>query len=247
MNNLELPSLALQRLEQKFSFTAHYLPAEGGKDVFDGHLHWEQNGLKITFGVICKREIRPAIVGRLEVSEALPLLVIGERISPQAKEALQQRGISYLEANGNACIQAAGLFVFVTGERPLKTGAVNTNKAFTKTGLKVVFALLSNPEVVSMPYREIAAQTGVSLGAVNNAVKGLKTAGYLLENRRGKWQLHQGNKLLQKWTDAYVHRLKPTLEKGTFGFPKSKSLQDWKEMEFSAVKRFGVENLPATC
>lgn len=48
------------------------------------------------------------------------------------------------------------------------------SKAFTKTGLQVVFQLLLDETLVHRPYREIAAKTGVALGNVSNIIKGLR-------------------------------------------------------------------------
>ena len=55
------------------------------------------------------------------------------------------------------------------------------NRAFTKTGLKVIFHFLLNEEIVNYSYREIARLAEIGLGNVSNVMNGLKQDGYLLK------------------------------------------------------------------
>jgi hypothetical protein len=69
-------------------------------------------------------------------------MILAERITPQAKSELVKSKISYLEANGNILIDLPGLFVMIDQNKPQPINQPKENRAFTKTGLKVVFHLL---------------------------------------------------------------------------------------------------------
>lgn len=62
----------------------------------------------------------------------------------------QAMGLAFFYAAGNAFLQAEGLYVLVTGRKPDKA-LFRTEKpmrAFDRTGLRVVFALLAAPELM---------------------------------------------------------------------------------------------------
>jgi hypothetical protein len=73
-----------------------------------------------------------------------------------------------------------------------------------------VFALLCNPELVKAPYRTIAAQAPVALGAVGPILDDLAELGFV-ENRPAGRRLVRKPELLDRWVAAYAERLRPRL------------------------------------
>ena len=93
---------------------------------------------------------------------------------------MRNKGIPYLEANGNIFIQKENFYLFVDGQRIVQQSNEKGNRAFTKTGLKVLFYFLQNNELVNQPQRMIAEETGVGLGNIPQVIEGLKETEYLL-------------------------------------------------------------------
>jgi len=62
---------------------------------------------------------------------------------------------------------------------------LSLSRLFKASGLKVVFALLSRPRLVNAPLREIASDSGVSLGTMAGIIEELKKRLYLVEDNHG--------------------------------------------------------------
>jgi hypothetical protein len=159
-----------------------------------------------------------------------PFILVANKIYSDAKEVLRQNQIPYIEANGNISIQEEGLFIWVDHNKPLSTGPEKTNRAFTKTGLKVVFHFLMNDRFLSMPYREIAELTGTSLGNITNVMNALKAHGYLIRSDTYELKLINKRQLFDKWIAAYDQVLKPAMEIGSFRFINTMDLENWKRV-----------------
>jgi hypothetical protein len=124
--------------------------------------------------------------------------------------------VEFIDAAGNAFLNQPPLFILVKGQRPVELGPVlERGRAFQATGLRVVFALLARPELMARPYREIAAAAGVAHGTVGWVMAELPALGYLAE-LGGRRRLINGERLLDRWTEAYARTLRPRLLLGRF-------------------------------
>ncbi|MEW6144582.1 MAG: type IV toxin-antitoxin system AbiEi family antitoxin [Thermodesulfobacteriota bacterium] len=94
------------------------------------------------------------------------------------------------------------------------------NQAFQPAGLKVVFALLCDRDLVNAPYRKIAKTADVALGTVGWVIRHLKEQGFLVEikkeQRRKHRRLVDRKKLLDKWVEEYNEKLRPALTLGRY-------------------------------
>ncbi|MBA1446809.1 MAG: type IV toxin-antitoxin system AbiEi family antitoxin [Chromatiales bacterium] len=113
------------------------------------------------------------------------------------------------------------MYVYVTGNRPQERGFMPTRdgakRAFEPKGLMVLFAFLCHPELVKVPYREIAARAGVAVGTVGWVLNGLKAAVFVHDKgaKKGRRLVHY-RKLLERWVEAYPEKLKPKQLVGEF-------------------------------
>ncbi|MCF6352223.1 MAG: type IV toxin-antitoxin system AbiEi family antitoxin [Cyclobacteriaceae bacterium] len=181
------------------------------------------------FIVHIKKEVRPHQVGllmHLPKKEGKPLLLIAEYIMPAAKEELRNLAIPYLETNGNVYLPLNKYLIWVEVEKPQKI-TVEKNKAFTPTGLQVVFNLLVNPALINLTQRELAIQTHVGLGQINNVLNGLKADGFLIKKNKAQFILRHRTQLFEKWIAAYPQRLKPKLKLGNFRFVHPTDFEKW--------------------
>ena len=154
-------------------------------------------------------------------------VLIAPYVTPQQAERLRQANVQFLDGAGNAFLNQPPLYVFVKGNRPTENiSAGRATRAFTATGLRVVFALLCNPALASAPYREIAAAAGASLGAVSQALDDLKSGGYLFDRGTGGRALANHRELLRRWCEAFSERLRPKLLISRFSADRA---DWWKE------------------
>ena len=184
-----------------------------------------------------KRQLRPANLGaalhqldRLAELHGLPGLLVADHITPDMAEALRQQGRAFLDAAGNAHIRQAAALVWVAGRKPVvRVAALQLGRAFQPTGLQVLFALLCHPEWVNLPYRELAARAGVAHGTVGWVMPDLQQQGFVteLKGKRGTRRLHEGERLLALWIDAYARQLRPRTLLGRYYVPTLDGWQGW--------------------
>jgi hypothetical protein len=124
---------------------------------------------------------------------------------------------------GNAYINEKPVFVFIkTNKAKLEKGAdlirkeKERGRAFTATGLKVLFAFMRQPQLINAPYRKIADEADVALGTVGWVMNDLKQSRYLIEVTKKNRRLKNKKQMLDKWVDAYLERLRPNLLIGRF-------------------------------
>jgi hypothetical protein len=148
-------------------------------------------------------------------------VLITDEVSPQLAERLRDHDVLFLDSAGNACIRGQGLYVWVTGRRnELQRERLRTQvRAFRASGLRLLFTLLSRPEMVAADYRTLAASTGVALGTVAWVLRDLVALGYVHRSGRTRRVLLRPAELLDAWAQAFAHELRPRLLLGRFAAP----------------------------
>ncbi|MBB1285250.1 hypothetical protein HRH25_12770 [Flavisolibacter sp. BT320] len=230
MQEAEAIHIALENLERNAGIKGKWTAA--GPKEMDGQVELKINGNTIKLITEIKKEVRNYQLPELfKMAERFnPLLIVANHIFPKVKEDLREKGVAYLETNGNIYLKQPDLLLWLDVQKPLPTKVEKVNRAFTKTGLKVIFHFLLNEEFLNMPYREIAQLTEVALGNINYVITGLKEQDFLIKLTKDQWKLHNKKGLLEKWMAAYAERLKPTLQVGTFRFLKEEDFGKWKSL-----------------
>lgn len=193
--------------------------ARGADHRADATLGLRLGGRQLRYVAEVKRGLRPATLGavihQLRAYGGNHLLVT-DHVTPPLADALRAQGVEFIDAAGNAFLNQPPLLVFVKGQRPTDEGlAPERGRAFQATGLQVLFALLARPELVARPYREIAPAAGVAHGTVGWVLAELPGLGYLAKVG-GRRRLINGERLLDRWTEAYARTLRPKLLLGRF-------------------------------
>ncbi|MCL7487589.1 MAG: type IV toxin-antitoxin system AbiEi family antitoxin [Desulfobulbaceae bacterium] len=145
-------------------------------------------------------------------------LLVTDYVNPAMAQELKKLEIQFIDTCGNAFIKHFPLYMFILGNKPDDRGKITVagQRAFTKTGLKVVFALLCNPGLADKPIRDIADAAGVAVGTVDAVLTNLKGFKFLMDKgRRGRNLLHK-NKLLERWVTGYQENLRTGLIIGKF-------------------------------
>jgi hypothetical protein len=137
--------------------------------------------------------------------------------------------MEFIDTAGNAFISLNFLHLISKGNLPDNKGLLPSPRLFKASGLKVVFALLSRPGLITETFREIAAKSGVSLGTAAGILEELKTRLYLIEDSRGIRRLIRKKDLFEAWVTAYPEQLRPKIllgrYRGEHGWWHEKSLQ----------------------
>ena len=205
---------------------------------FNGQIEFVLNQIPMKFNAEVKNNLRAInlpLIYKLAKEQA-PLIIVADLIFPKIKEELRNHDIAYLEANGNIWLKTDETLLWIDANKTLPVEKDKINRAFTKTGLKVVFDFLRNEALINAPYREIAQQTDVALGNVNYILNGLKEKGFLLKKDKDRNELTNKKELLNTWIIKYAEKLKPELEIGTFRFLRDNDFVNWKKLPLKKGK-----------
>lgn len=224
----EIALIALENLQLTTGIQASWLDSS----VLDGILKIATDGREYTFLAEVKSELRTHQLPQVEdtFKKHNNFLLLAKRLYPNIKEELRQRGIPYLEANGNTFLKSEGLLIWIETQKPLDLEKNKSNRAFTKTGLKVVFFLLQDKEAINLPQRELAAKAGVALGNIPQVIEGLKETGYLLSLNKKTYVWENRKALLEKWVSEYATLLRPKLRKDRYTFRGK-----WQDIVFDTM------------
>jgi hypothetical protein len=218
---IDLVDIAIANLEDATGLEARW--EEGNHE--DGTLLITNEGREIRLYAKVKEHLRLHQIN-LILRERKPEIVIAQKIYNKEKEILKAEHIGYIEANGNMEIKKNGLFLLIETKKTEKASKEKGNRAFTKTGLKVIFQLLENKELVNEAQREIARKANVALGNIPLVLNGLVETGFLLKKNKNQYVWEDRDALLRRWIAAYEVTLKPQLYLGAFKFTIN-----WEEIQ----------------
>ena len=162
-----------------------------------------------------KRSLRPSILGplllKLQKLKPPPLLLT-DYVTPQIAKQLRSHDIAFADTVGNAYLSLAGDVLYIVGNSPeSRPRAETVARAFQSTGMRVVFTLLCDPMLVSLPTRELADTIGVANGTVSRVMSDLTSLGFVSTAGRRARKLHNLKGLLERWVMMYPAQLRPTL------------------------------------
>ena len=155
-------------------------------------------------------------------------LLIAPYLAPEVARNCQEIGLPFLDVAGNAFLKEEGLFVLVTGQKPDKAWIrrEKPRRAFDRTGLRVLFALLAEPELLQATYRDIAKAAGVALGTVGWVLTDLREQQFLVEDRQGQRRWLDQTRVIQTWVNNFPLRLRERLNPRRF---RAANEDWWKE------------------
>ncbi|WP_426672098.1 type IV toxin-antitoxin system AbiEi family antitoxin [Mucilaginibacter sp. McL0603] len=188
------------------------------KEPADGYLELDFEGRKQRFNMEVKNEIRSLqmqkIINQFQLTD-LDWILIAQYIPPIVREQLKEDKINYLEASGNCFIKTANFYFFINDRKVTETRLPKEGKLWNATGLKFIFAILSDKALINTSYRQMAISSGIALGNVGPLLTELKNEGYLIAGKNGDLLANQ-ELLRDKWVELYPMILRPKLRIGRF-------------------------------
>lgn len=225
----EIVHIALENLHQITGIEGYWKDL----DPLDGELVLTVNDQKITFVVEIKQEVRTHQLRQIEHNfhHHTNFILVANRLFPKIKDELRLQNIPYLEVNGNAFIKREELFLLVDTQKTVHTEKNKGNRAFTKTGLKVLFYLLQHKEAINLTQRELAKKADVALGNIPKVIQGLRDTGYLLPLNDKTYVWENREELLERWIAEYATVLRPKLTKQKYTYRGN-----WKDIKLNTEK-----------
>jgi hypothetical protein len=175
-------------------------------------------------------------------------LLVCQYIPKPIKESLKTNGINYLETAGNCFIRKDGLFFYINDRQVTEQRQPKEGKLWKQAGLKFLFGILINPELLNKTYRQIAGEAKVALGNIGPFIEELKLESFVKEGiRNGQPFLFIDNKeqLQNKWIGLFNAVLRPKLKQGRFRFLNNNDLNNWKKAATAIPKKFYWGGEPA--
>jgi hypothetical protein len=140
-------------------------------------------------------------------------VLITRELTRTMAEQCRELGIQFIDHTGNCYLQQPGLFVFVTGTKETSGLKRARIRGFTPATLRVVFAILTSPSILNSNVRRIAEVASISHGAAGTALIMLEEAGFFTSAASGRRMLAMPERWLDAWTEGYLGRVRPKLEK----------------------------------
>jgi hypothetical protein len=198
---------------------------DGTAVISDGRKRWR-------FSVELKGQLNSHTLGSAIAAvskykrEHGPIVLVTSYINSSQAEKLRDLGVEFFDTAGNVFLKQEGLHVFVSGRKARHSNMRDSRpaRAFNATGSRLIFALLSNPGLEEKPYRELAKEAGISLGAVNWIMSDLKSLDHLIDNSKNGRRIHNRKGLLKRWVAAYPEQLRPKLLIGRYD---NEGARDW--------------------
>ncbi|WP_344851414.1 type IV toxin-antitoxin system AbiEi family antitoxin [Pedobacter jeongneungensis] len=227
---------ALDRLTEIAGITAKILsyPSGRGKNS-DAVIELIKGQQTSILEADVKTEVRTAtldnIILRQDQTDGRRIL-IAKYIPTPMKEELRKHSICYIETSGNCYIETRSMFILVSDQKTAQPKFNEDTKLWAPAGIKFLFAVLQEPEILNTSYRNMAYASGVALGNVGNFITEMKRDGYIIMGTRlGQPTLILENKtaILDKWADMYRTVLRPKQLVGKFRFAKKEDRTNWHE------------------
>lgn len=193
-----------------------YQPPDGSN--WDALLNIPVGRTESKFKVEVKENVLSSALLRLvEKLKEADTLLVAKYISNPAKDILEKQGINYLDSLGNCFIRnEIGISWHIRGRGEATKNGEIKHRAFQKNGIKLIYALFVNEELLNKQYREIAAVAGISASTVGDILTDLEAGKFLVKVNEKKKALVNKEELLAQWVTAFNQKLKPKLIRGKY-------------------------------
>jgi hypothetical protein len=230
---------ALDAFHETTGLTIQHQPQYKDGYIYpDGIIRIAHKNKEWYFAPEVKTSVNRTIIGMgklhpLDIEEKT--LLITDVVTPPIAELLKETDIPFIDTAGNAYINEPPLYIFIKGNKARQTLAKEPlRRLFKPAGLRVIFALLNNPDLANKPYRYIAEAAGVALGTVGWVIKDMKEMFFLLDLGQEHRKLVNLENLLKRWIEVYPEQLRPKQIRARF---EANNQNWWQEIN---VKEFGV-------
>lgn len=140
-------------------------------------------------------------------------LLVTQGLSSAMAEQCRELEIPFIDYSGNCYVRKPGLFVFIWGAKDASNTKRTSFRGLTPAALRVVFAVLIRPVILQGTVRSIAEAAAISHGSAGSALQMLEEIGFFISKKNGGRILTMPERWLDAWTEGYLGRIRPKLEK----------------------------------
>jgi hypothetical protein len=169
---------------------------------------------------------------RYKSKSNIPNLLISNYISESIAKELIANNIFFIDCVGNSYLKIDSVFVSSFGYKKKLEKSYIKPKAFQSAGIKLLFALFINENLLNQTYREIADFTGIATGSLSEIFRNLKENNFLVTLKNGEKVLVNRKRLLEKFIIGYQEYLKPKLQSKKYKLLNNNLLRTWQELNF---------------
>ncbi|MEL0635859.1 type IV toxin-antitoxin system AbiEi family antitoxin [Marinomonas sp. TI.3.20] len=178
----------------------------------DGELCLTVSGDSYHFYVAVKNIHRKESLEPLLSEVASNTLLICNRLTPYLAEICTQKGLNFIDTAGNTKVDNNGLHLWIESQKDRTKKTFSNEAKPSKLGegsAKLLFALLSKPDILTSSYREIAEYANISLGMVSKGLGFFEEDSLISlgKNRR----ILDAKRMLAIWIDTYRLSIRPKL------------------------------------
>ncbi len=162
-------------------------------------------------------------------------------------EALIKKGVDYFDLAGNVHIDAGGALIHIEGKKPAGKPEHYKGRMLQRTGLQVLYILLTQNEAIHWPYRHIAEAANVVHGTVALVLKDMRAQGFVL-GKGAHTKVARKKELISLWVHGYINILRPKIVINRFR-PQLKDIEQIMDMLkkyfTSEARRFAITGTQA--
>lgn len=174
-------------------------------------------------------------VKELEESIDQPIIVVSNYIALEVADEFKHIGINYLDGSGNSYIRNAELLVYISGQKTLHPARTNQSRAFRESGIRLIFMMLCNPDIIHLPNRRLSELAGISVGSVSHVLTELESLNFVLKVGGGR-RLKNLKLLLERWIVSYFDVLRPRLAIKRMDFEFAGDYISWQNLPIQNSK-----------
>lgn len=179
----------------------------GGDHRHDALMRLEKSGVTRTFAVDVKIPLTAASAAAGGDDDRI---YVTDHVSPRTAAALRRLGVRFIDAAGNASIDADTWQIDIRGRARSRSGTArgrgeNATNLFSARRAQVIFALVTWPGLMHASIRTVAEAAGVSVGIAQSVTNELE--------RRSLWPGERSarERLIDAWAAAFPETLARSL------------------------------------
>lgn len=208
-DSLSLPNLAVAAVR---ATTGLHVRKPVSSSEKQGHLHIQMDGQshKLPYEIqahIDRRDKLTTFAARHQGA-----VLITRSLSIKLAEQCRELEIQFIDTAGNCYLRQQGLYVYVAGVKEAAK-AQSMERGLTPAALRLVFAILTRPDILNSNVRKIGEVASISHGAASAALIMLEERGFLSNSDAGRRMLAKPERWLDTWTEGYLGRIRPKLDK----------------------------------
>jgi len=206
----------------------------------DARLTLKMAEKELRYVVEVKATITPAVLGIIANqlrARRLKWLLVVRYIPTKIAEILREMEIPFIDTAGNAYINDPPIYIHIQGNRPegMEWPRLAEKGIMRLAGLRAVFALLCNKDLIDATFREIAITAGTALGTIDRVIKDLKRRGFLLDMGEQGRKLTRKKELIDWWVNAYAEKVRPKQIIGRY------ETDDYEQLRNADFKKFNAQ------